>query len=181
MLGEPDRGRNLDSSRQVLNQYLDRWFEVCTEPRPHAKSLQDYEGLHADTSGPAWVQDIGDGVLRSIFRCCTANCFDEGLSARSIRLHSGSLATLKQAVRWNLILANRRILWTCPERATGGLEHCLLNKRERSLKQSQVPTDLLRYLCTFCSPLVSHSAFYPAHTTNRGLPSIIVTNAVATL
>jgi len=28
MLGERDRGRNLDSSKQTLNQYLDRWLEV---------------------------------------------------------------------------------------------------------------------------------------------------------
>jgi hypothetical protein len=28
MLGKRDRGRNLDSSRQTLKQFLDRWMEV---------------------------------------------------------------------------------------------------------------------------------------------------------
>jgi hypothetical protein len=45
MLGERDRGRELDSSRQTLNQFLDRWIEVCAKPRLRAKSLRDYEGL----------------------------------------------------------------------------------------------------------------------------------------
>jgi hypothetical protein len=44
MLGERDRGWNLDSARQTLNQYLDRWLDVC-EPRLRAKSLQGYKGL----------------------------------------------------------------------------------------------------------------------------------------
>ena len=45
MLGERDRGRNLDSPRQTLNQFLDRWLEVCSRPRLRPKSLRDYEGL----------------------------------------------------------------------------------------------------------------------------------------
>jgi len=45
MLGERDRGRNLDSSKHTLNQYLDRWLEFCAKPRSRAKSFQDYEGL----------------------------------------------------------------------------------------------------------------------------------------
>jgi len=42
MFGERDRGRNLDSSKQTLNQFLDRWLEVCAKPRLRTK---DYEGL----------------------------------------------------------------------------------------------------------------------------------------
>ena len=45
MLSERDRGRKLDSSKQTLNQYLDRWLELCAKPRLRAKSLKDYEGL----------------------------------------------------------------------------------------------------------------------------------------
>ena len=32
MLGERDLGRNLDSSKRTLNQYLDRWLEVSANP-----------------------------------------------------------------------------------------------------------------------------------------------------
>jgi hypothetical protein len=45
MLGERDCGRRLDSSKQTLNQYLDRWLELFAKPRLRAKSLKDYEGL----------------------------------------------------------------------------------------------------------------------------------------
>jgi hypothetical protein len=45
MLSERDRGRNLNSSKQTLNQYLYRWLEVCAKPRLRPKSYQNYEGL----------------------------------------------------------------------------------------------------------------------------------------
>jgi hypothetical protein len=31
MLGERDRGRNLESSKQTLNEFLDRWLQVCAQ------------------------------------------------------------------------------------------------------------------------------------------------------
>ena len=45
MLGERDQGRNLDSSKQTLNDFLDRWLELSARPRLRAKSFRDYEGL----------------------------------------------------------------------------------------------------------------------------------------
>jgi hypothetical protein len=42
MLGERDRGRKLNSSKQTLDQYLNRWIELCAKPRLRAKSLKDY-------------------------------------------------------------------------------------------------------------------------------------------
>jgi hypothetical protein len=41
MLSERDGGRSIDSSKQTLNQYIDRWLEVCAKPRLRAKSLKD--------------------------------------------------------------------------------------------------------------------------------------------
>jgi hypothetical protein len=45
MLNERARGRNLDSSKQTLNHYVDSWLKLCATPRLRAKSLKDYEGL----------------------------------------------------------------------------------------------------------------------------------------
>lgn len=39
MLGERDCGRNLDSSKQTLSQYLDRWLEVCAKILRHVCDL----------------------------------------------------------------------------------------------------------------------------------------------
>jgi hypothetical protein len=43
MLGQRYRGRNLDSSKQTLSEYLDRWPGLCAKPRLRAKSFHDYD------------------------------------------------------------------------------------------------------------------------------------------
>jgi integrase len=107
MLGERDRGWNLDSSRQTLNQFLDRWIEVCAKPRLRAKSLRDYEGLlrryvRPPLGGKA-LATVSAFAIQALYR----ELLDRNLSARSIRYtHAVLRSALKQAVRWNLILAN---------------------------------------------------------------------------
>jgi integrase len=107
MLGERDRGRNLDSSKQTLNQYLDRWLEICAKPRLRAKSFQDYEGLLRryirPKLGAKALATVSAFDIQLLYRDVLAG----GLSARSIRYtHAVLRSALKQAVRWNLILAN---------------------------------------------------------------------------
>jgi integrase len=107
LLSERDRGRNLDSSKQTLNQYLDRWLEICAKPRLRAKSLRDYEGLLRRYVRPR----LGTKALATIsaldIQTLYCGLVDRSLSARSIRYtHAVLLSALKQAVRWNLILAN---------------------------------------------------------------------------
>jgi hypothetical protein len=107
MLGERDRGRSLDSSKQTLNQYLDRWLEVCAKPRLRAKTFQDYEGLLRRCVRPR----LGGKTLTTVTAFDIQILYRElltgGLSARSIRYtHAVLRSALKQAVRWNLILAN---------------------------------------------------------------------------
>jgi integrase len=107
MLGERDRGRNLDSSKQTLNQYLDRWLEVCAKPRLRAKSLQDYAGLLRryvrPQLGTRTLPIVSAFDIQTLYR----ELLDRGLSARSIRYtHAVLRSALKQAVRWSLILAN---------------------------------------------------------------------------
>ena len=107
MLGERDRGRNLDSSKQTLNQYLDRWLKVCAEPRLRAKSLQDYEGLLRryvrPRLGTKALAHVSAFDIQTLYR----ELLNRSLSARSIRYtHAVLRSAFKQAVRWNLILAN---------------------------------------------------------------------------
>jgi len=107
LLGERDRGRRLDSSKQTLNQYLDRWLELCAKPRLRAKSLKDYEGLLRRYVRPG----LGPKALASIsafdIQTLYGDLLVRGLSARSIRYtHAVLRSALKQATRWNLILSN---------------------------------------------------------------------------
>ena len=47
MLAEQELGRNIRSSRQTLDQYLDHWLNIWARARPRAKSCRDYSGLLA--------------------------------------------------------------------------------------------------------------------------------------
>lgn len=107
MLGERDRGRNLDSSKQTLNQYLDRWLEVCAKPRLRAKSFQDTKDCYKRYVRPR----LGGKTLATVTAFDIQILYRElltgGLSARSIRYtHAVLRSALKQAVRWNLIQGN---------------------------------------------------------------------------
>ena len=115
MLSERDLGRNLDSSKQTLNQYLDRWLEVCAKPRLRAKSFQDYEGLLRRYVRPQLgmkpLVSVQAFDVQSLYR----ELLDRGLSARSIRYtHAVLRSALKQAVRWKLLLANSAELVDLP-------------------------------------------------------------------
>jgi hypothetical protein len=60
MLGERGRVRNLESSKQTLTQYLDRWLEVCAKPRLRRKSFQDYAA--ALRAAPTRRETVGTGL-----------------------------------------------------------------------------------------------------------------------
>ena len=107
MLSERDRGRSIDSSKQTLNQYLDRWLDLCAKPRLRAKSFQDYEGLLRRYVRPR----LGSKALATVSAMDIQALYHEmlvrGLSPRSIRYtHAVLRSALKQAVRWRLILEN---------------------------------------------------------------------------
>ncbi len=115
MLGERDSGRNLDSSKQTLNQYLDRWLDVCAKPRLRAKGFRDYEGLLRRyirlRLGAKTLSAVSAFDIQTLYR----ELLDRGLSARSIRYtHAVLRSALKQAVRWNLILENPADLVNLP-------------------------------------------------------------------
>jgi len=59
-LRERDLGRDLESAKITLNEYLDRWLETAVKPRVREKTCQDYDGMLRRTSGLAWVNSFGD-------------------------------------------------------------------------------------------------------------------------
>jgi hypothetical protein len=71
MHGERDRGRNLDSSKQTLNEFLDRWLELL---RQTAAAREEFSRLRRPAAPIALdIQALYRGLL------------DRHLSARSIR------------------------------------------------------------------------------------------------
>jgi integrase len=107
MLNERDRGRNLDSSKETLNEFLDRWLQLCAKPRLRAKSFRDYEGLLRRYVRPVLGAKALATVSALVIQALNRDLLDRNLSARSIRYtHAVFRSALKQAVRWNLVLGN---------------------------------------------------------------------------
>ena len=122
MLSERDCGRSIDSSKQTLNQYLDRWLEVCAKPRLRAKSLKDYAGLLRRYIRPEFgakpLASVAAFDIQKLYR----ELLDGGLSARTIRYaHAVLRSALKQAVHWKLLLANPADLVDLPRQTRRGL------------------------------------------------------------
>ena len=97
----------LESSKQTFNEFLDRWLQVCAQPRVRAKSFRDYEGLLRRYVRPV----LGANALATVsaldIQALYRELLDRHLSARSIRYtHAVLRSALKQAVRWNLVLGN---------------------------------------------------------------------------
>lgn len=107
MLSERDLGRNLDSSKQAVNQYLDRWLELSAKPRLRVKSLKDYDGLLRRYVRPRLGSKALTAVSALDIQMIYQDMLARGLSARSIRYtHAVLRSALTQAMRWNLIFAN---------------------------------------------------------------------------
>jgi len=100
MLGERDRGRKLDSSKQTLNQYLDHWLELCAKPRLRTKSFKDYEGLLRRYVRPG----LGAKPLASVsaldIQTLYRNLLVRNLPARSIRYTHAVFCGRPSIKRW---------------------------------------------------------------------------------
>lgn len=107
MLTERDLGRNIRSSRQTLDQYLDHWLDISARLRLRLRSYRDYVSLLKRYIRPR----IGRRLLRELSSAEIQTLYSEltvrGLSSRTVRYtHAVLSSALKQAVRWKLLLAN---------------------------------------------------------------------------
>ena len=90
-----------------MNEFLNRWLELCAKPRLRTKSFRDYEGLLRRYVRPALGAKALANVLALDIQALYRELLDRPLSARSIRYtHAVLRSALKQAVRWNLVLGN---------------------------------------------------------------------------
>ena len=127
MLGERDRGRNLDSSKQTLNEFLDRWLELCAKPRLRAKSFRDYEGLLRRYVRPA----LGAKSLAN--RRSTANYWTD--TCRLVRFDIPTLSSGRRSSRPSVGIS----FWVIPQMPSISpgsigalLLYCLFNRQEPS-------------------------------------------------
>jgi len=107
MLGERDLGRNIRSSKQTLNQYLEHWLDICARPRLRVKSFRDYSSLLeryvCPRLGTRPLGEISPAEIQTLY----SELLNRKLSARTIRYtHAVLFSALRQAVRWKLLLTN---------------------------------------------------------------------------
>ncbi|MFY9936157.1 MAG: tyrosine-type recombinase/integrase [Silvibacterium sp.] len=107
MLSERDLGRNIRSSRQTVGQYLDHWLDICARPRLRAKSFHDYWSLLARYVRPRLgarpFGEISPAEIQTLY----SELLNRKLSARTIcYTHAVLFSSLRQAVRWKLLLPN---------------------------------------------------------------------------
>jgi hypothetical protein len=130
---ERDFGRNLDSSRQTLNQYLDRWLEVCAKPRLRAKSFRTTKDCCGAMSAPLWAQKHWQRFPLSTYRCCTAICLPAVYppSPSATRMQCCGRHSSRLCVETSFC-QTPRIWWACPDKTGGRFEYSRLNKHDRS-------------------------------------------------
>jgi integrase len=102
-----DDGISLDTDRQTVASYLDKWLAAGVKPSVRVKTYEGYESIVRVRVAP----DIGRKQLAKLtaldLQALYTELADAGLSARSVHhTHRVLHRAFVQAVRWNLIVRN---------------------------------------------------------------------------
>jgi integrase len=106
MLAERDLGRNIRSSRQTLNQYLDHWLDICARARLRQelpRLLGPPLPVRAAATGARPLGELSPAEVQALY----SEMLNRKLSARTIRYtHAVLVSALGQAAHWKLLLSN---------------------------------------------------------------------------
>ena len=102
-----DEGLSLDSDRQTVAQYLERWLSASVKPSVKTKTFEGYESIVRVRVVPR----IGGKRLAKLtaldLQALYTDLSDAGLSARSVHhTHRVLHRAFVQAMRWNTIARN---------------------------------------------------------------------------
>ena len=106
-LHERDLSRGVEGLQVTVEEFLDHWLKTAVKPKVRAKTYSDYAAMLRRYIRPA----IGARMLTSVspleIQSAYQGMIDRNLSARTIRYaHSVLRAAIRQAVRWQLLLAD---------------------------------------------------------------------------
>ena len=102
-----DDGLSLDTDRQTVAQFLDKWLSASVKPSTRHKTFTTYESLCRTSIVPR----IGTKKLAKLtaldLQALYTELADSGLSPRTVHhVHRVLHRAFTQAVRWNLIARN---------------------------------------------------------------------------
>jgi len=106
-LHERDLSRGVEGLQVTVDEFLDHWLKTAVKPKVRQKTYSDYAAMLRRYIRPA----IGARVLASLspleIQAAYQVMIDRKLSARTIRYaHSVLRAAIRQAIRWQLLLAD---------------------------------------------------------------------------
>lgn len=106
-LHERDLSRGVEGLQVTVDEFLDHWLKTAVKPKVRAKTYSDYTNMLSRYIRPA----IGLRMLASLspleIQAAYQAMIDRKLSARTIRyVHSVLRAAIRQAIRWQLLLAD---------------------------------------------------------------------------
>jgi hypothetical protein len=106
-LRERDLGRDLESAKITLNEYLDRWLETAVRPRVREKTYQDYQGILRRYVRPNLGERVLAGIRPLDLQTVYYQMSERNLSARTVRYtHVVLKSAMQQALQWHLLLEN---------------------------------------------------------------------------
>jgi integrase len=106
-LHERDLSRGVEGLQVTVDEFLDHWLKTAVKPKVRGKTYSDYANMLRRYIRPA----IGTRMLASVspleIQAAYQAMIDRKLSARTIRYaHSVLRAAIRQAIRWQLLLAD---------------------------------------------------------------------------
>jgi integrase len=106
-LHERDLARGVEGLQVTVDEFLDHWLKTAVKPRVRGKTYSDYAAMLRRYIRPA----IGGRTLASLspleIQTAYQSMVDRKLSSRTIRYaHAVLRASIRQAIRWQLLLAD---------------------------------------------------------------------------
>jgi integrase len=106
-LHERDLSRGVEGLQVTVDEFLDHWLKTAVKPKVRGKTYSDYAAMLRRYIRPA----IGTTVLASLsaleIQAAYQVMIERKLSARTVRYaHAVLRAAMRQAIRWQLLLAD---------------------------------------------------------------------------
>jgi integrase len=106
-LHERDLSRGVEGLQVTVDEFLDHWLKTAVKPKVRQKTYSDYAAMLRRYIRPA----IGARILASLspleIQAAYQVIIDRKLSARTVRYaHAVLRAAIRQAIRWQLLLAD---------------------------------------------------------------------------
>ena len=106
-LHERDLSRGIEGLQVTVDEFLDHWLKTAVKPKVRGKTYSDYAAMLRRYIRPA----IGARILVSLspleIQAAYQVMIERKLSARTVRYaHAVLRAAMRQAIRWQLLLAD---------------------------------------------------------------------------